>query len=108
MTVTGKCNDLCTVHIDGKPGSHAGTVPRNLNVGGMDIVIVRCCMDCGQLCGDWPLADLTTALSGRGYGYLLTEQELAERVTGEKKRVHRAGDDEETQQQRAGCDAVMQ
>ena len=55
-TVTAKCSDCCSVALDSSEQFSDGYAPDDMNIGGGDYVNFSFCLDCGQLQGEWPLA----------------------------------------------------
>ena len=52
--INAKCNDLCYAELNGNEMD--GYVPTDIGIGGGDYVDIIYCLDCGQLQGNWPLA----------------------------------------------------
>jgi hypothetical protein len=53
VSVHGKCDDRCTVSMNGNEMN--GYVPDDIGVGGSDYIEIDCCLNCGQLQGEFPL-----------------------------------------------------
>ena len=55
MSVSAKCNDLCSVSLDDE--GKEGYVPSGVNIGGGDYVQFDVCAQCGHMLGTWPLPE---------------------------------------------------
>lgn len=53
--VGGKCSDMCDVYIGEK--EHHGYVPSGMGIGGSDNIDFNYCLNCGQIDGDFPIAE---------------------------------------------------
>jgi hypothetical protein len=63
LSVSAKCSDCFSASYQGR--SIDGYVPRDLNIGGGDYVEFQLCLACGQVQGEFPVAEeaITEALT---------------------------------------------
>lgn len=53
--IGAKCSDCCGMNY--KNYNHDGYVPGDLGIGGGDYVEFKWCLECGQIQGEFPVAD---------------------------------------------------
>ena len=56
MKIVAKSNDLNSVTINTKTYKNL-YVPEDMGIGGGDYISFMCCLDCGQIQGEWPVPE---------------------------------------------------